>query len=81
MRMRRIEFRPWVILSLIAVAVFGVGWVLLMFLLPIAQEMQAKSRISVADAEFYANKKLSESLDEKVLRYKFIEKWNGELQK
>ena len=45
----------------------------------IATEAEANAMLIKADAEAEANRKLSESLDENVIRNKTIEKWDGAL--
>ncbi len=45
----------------------------------IEAEAQAEAKKIVAGAEAEANKLIAESLDENVIEYKTVEKWNGEL--
>lgn len=47
----------------------------------IAAEAEATAIKTKADAQAEANKVLSESLDEKVIQYETIDKWNGQLPK
>lgn len=42
---------------------------------------EAQSIRRVADAQAYANQKITESLTPELVKYKMIEKWNGELPK
>jgi len=47
----------------------------------IAAQADADAVLTKAEAEAEANKKLNNSLSDKVIKYNYIEKWNGELPK
>lgn len=44
-------------------------------------EGEAEAKKIAADAEAEANKKISDSLDDKVIKNKYIDKWNGQMPK
>ena len=82
MSTKRIELPGWLVVTIIALLTALIAFLIYLFVsfaMVFLTERQARLLPIQAEAQAQANKIISGSIDNKVLQWVFLEKWDGEI--